>query len=633
MLRYPNQKMTLRGNVNVLRVPKTLEPSDKTADDSVLTEVWDTLRPHLDSCIKKTLRDLLYFTHATNIQKTTIPVFCRRTSVVVEASTGSGKTLGFLIPVLHRILSRNKKKLEKTGEPIRSSEISAIVLSPSRTLTRQTFLVCRQLVSGADYNVKTVLWGDSGNTKTNIKEDTTKFNRLPPSGGRVVVGTPGAVLDMLKAKTINFTFSDNLLIVIDEADVILDQQSTICDKLLNTNILPWKGRQFGLFGATVRSTPAVQKFIKEQRLEDNPVPNKVKKESITSNLERDDNDIVVLGPDIVDNEESHDGKIYSIYDKASTLINLRNTHVWVPAARCLSTLIHLLGKHPKKKHFIFFNNAPTLEYVSKLIDIVSEQEEKLGLLWKLQTYKLHPDIPEKERTERFVNFLADPRGVLLSTDECAFGIDVREVDYVLHFQPPNDSRTYTHRIGRTGRMGCAGTSVLLLPHEMRDNLSEFVSDIEDKFNSLDYRLPVQTFDATHVIQNLLTCDDEVRNLSIQAACACLSEATSRESAIVSLCSLGISPSIVDHLLQSVPAFSLTDADLEEQKEAAELASSVRARRSANVGIMSIADSQKDDVVEKSALSKKGTKKKSKAPATNGAAVKRAKTKKVVKKRS
>eukprot|EP01060_Flectonema_neradi_P000844 TRINITY_DN10507_c0_g1_i2.p1 TRINITY_DN10507_c0_g1~~TRINITY_DN10507_c0_g1_i2.p1 ORF type:complete len:589 (+),score=98.87 TRINITY_DN10507_c0_g1_i2:61-1827(+) len=577
--------MALRGDVSILRAPKTLEPTEKAADDAVLTEVWDTLRPHLDNSTKRTLRDVLYFTHATSIQKMTIPVFCRRTSVVVEASTGSGKTLGFLLPVLHRIIGRNKKRIQECGEPIRSSEISAIVLSPSRTLTRQTFLVCRQLVNGADHNIQTVLWGDSGNTKTNIKEDTKKFTKLPPSGGRIVVGTPGAVLDMLKAKKIPFTFSDNLLVVIDEADVILDQQSTICEKLLNTNILPWKGRQFGLFGATVRSTPAVHKFIAEQRLEEVPVPKKIVKESTVSNLERDDNDAVILGPDIIDDEMSHEGKIYTICDTSTTLINLRNTHVWTPAAKALSTLVHLIGRHKKKKHFIFFNNSATLEYVSRVITIVSEEEEKLGLLWKLQTYNLHPEIPEKERAERFKNFLSDPRGVLLSTDECAFGIDVREVDYVLHFQPPTDGRTYTHRIGRTGRMGCAGTSVLLLPHEMRENLSAFVSDIEKEFDSLEYRLPVQTFDSTRIVQNLLSSVPEVRDLAIQAACACLSEATSRESAIVNICSLGISSLLAEQLLQSVPAFSLSKEAIDQKIQTAKKASMVRSQRSSRAGIM------------------------------------------------
>lgn len=53
--------------------------------------------------------------------------------------------------------------------------------------------------------------------------------------------------------------------------------------------------------------------------------------------------------------------------------------------------------------------------------------------------------------------------ILLCTDIAAFGLDVRDVDYVYHFEPPSTVKTYVHRIGRVGRMGMKGSSYLILP--------------------------------------------------------------------------------------------------------------------------------------------------------------------------
>eukprot|EP00009_Paramoeba_aestuarina_P016619 CAMPEP_0201532048 /NCGR_PEP_ID=MMETSP0161_2-20130828/49334_1 /ASSEMBLY_ACC=CAM_ASM_000251 /TAXON_ID=180227 /ORGANISM="Neoparamoeba aestuarina, Strain SoJaBio B1-5/56/2" /LENGTH=66 /DNA_ID=CAMNT_0047935263 /DNA_START=12 /DNA_END=209 /DNA_ORIENTATION=+ len=51
---------------------------------------------------------------------------------------------------------------------------------------------------------------------------------------------------------------------------------------------------------------------------------------------------------------------------------------------------------------------------------------------------------------------------MVSTNRLAYGIDIRDIDYVVHFDPPRAREAYFHRIGRTGRMGTTGTSVMLV---------------------------------------------------------------------------------------------------------------------------------------------------------------------------
>ena len=60
----------------------------------------------------------------TPVQASTIPLFMRHKDVVVEAVTGSGKTLSFVIPIIEKLVRREKR--------LRKSEIGALIISPTR---------------------------------------------------------------------------------------------------------------------------------------------------------------------------------------------------------------------------------------------------------------------------------------------------------------------------------------------------------------------------------------------------------------------------------------------------------------------------------------------------------------------
>ena len=64
------------------------------------------------------------FVQMTPVQASTIPLFMRHKDVVVEAVTGSGKTLSFVIPIIEKLVRREKR--------LRKSEIGALIISPTR---------------------------------------------------------------------------------------------------------------------------------------------------------------------------------------------------------------------------------------------------------------------------------------------------------------------------------------------------------------------------------------------------------------------------------------------------------------------------------------------------------------------
>jgi ATP-dependent RNA helicase DDX21 len=92
-----------------------------------------------------------------------------------------------------------------------------------------------------------------------------------------------------------------------------------------------------------------------------------------------------------------------------------------------------------------------------------------GVFKTLTAQAIHGDVAQKQRDATLNAFRAGAFNVLVATDVAARGIDIKDVDLVIQFQPPRDNDVYVHRSGRTGRAGAKGISVLLFqPNQARD---------------------------------------------------------------------------------------------------------------------------------------------------------------------
>lgn len=87
------------------------------------SRAWEALNPPLSQWILDAV-STMGFSRMTPVQASTIPLFIGHKDVVVEAVTGSGKTLSFLIPVVEKLLGLD--------EPIKKHHIGAIIISPTR---------------------------------------------------------------------------------------------------------------------------------------------------------------------------------------------------------------------------------------------------------------------------------------------------------------------------------------------------------------------------------------------------------------------------------------------------------------------------------------------------------------------
>jgi len=82
---------------------------------------------------------------------------------------------------------------------------------------------------------------------------------------------------------------------------------------------------------------------------------------------------------------------------------------------------------------------------------------------------LHGDLSQGQRQRALERFESGNASTLVATDVAARGLDLEEVTHVINFDPPEDGKSYTHRVGRTGRAGRSGTGVtLVLPEQQAD---------------------------------------------------------------------------------------------------------------------------------------------------------------------
>jgi len=87
----------------------------------------------------------------------------------------------------------------------------------------------------------------------------------------------------------------------------------------------------------------------------------------------------------------------------------------------------------------------------------------------VEAVAMHGNKSQRQREQALARFESGAVDTLVATDVAARGIDVDGISHVINFDPPRDSETYVHRIGRTGRAGAKGIGITLVaPGEHRD---------------------------------------------------------------------------------------------------------------------------------------------------------------------
>ncbi|MEJ2904873.1 DEAD/DEAH box helicase [Pedobacter panaciterrae] len=313
------------------------------------------------------------------MQQASIAAWKKGGDVVLLAPTGSGKTIGFLLPIL------NNLKPEVKG-------VQALVLVPSRELALQIETVFKQMATG--FKVNCCYGGHPVRTERNNLEQ-------PPA---VLIGTPGRIAYHLRHE--NFDESTISTLILDEFDKALEfgfqeDMSYIIHKLLSLKqrLLTSATAMEEIPGFTGVSKPTEINFLKD----------------------------VKVVPD------------------------LKLKKVLTTAEDKLDTLLKLICKIGNKNTLIFCNHRETVDRIS---DLLIDKDLAHDIF--------HGGMEQDERERALLKFRNGSIKILITTDLASRGLDIPEVQCIIHYQLPYTEDAFLHRNGRTARMNAKGTAYLIV---------------------------------------------------------------------------------------------------------------------------------------------------------------------------
>ncbi|MFK4223622.1 DEAD/DEAH box helicase [Streptomyces sp. NPDC019890] len=329
----------------------------------------------------------------------TLPVALSGTDVIGQAKTGTGKTLGFGLPLLERVTVPADVEAGRAKPEQLTDAPQALVVVPTRELCTQ--VTNDLLTAGKVRNVR-VLAIYGGRAYEPQVEALRK-------GVDVIVGTPGRLLDLAGQRKLDLSHVRAL--VLDEADEMLDL-GFLPDVEKIINMLPAK-RQTMLFSATMPGAVIglARRYMSQ--------PTHIR----------------ATAPD----------------DEGATVANITQRVYRAHSMDKPELVSRILQADGRGLAMIFCRTKRTAADIA-------EQLATRGFA----SGAVHGDLGQGAREQALRAFRNGKVDVLVCTDVAARGIDVEGVTHVINYQSPEDEKTYLHRVGRTGRAGASGTAVTLV---------------------------------------------------------------------------------------------------------------------------------------------------------------------------
>ncbi|EPY49242.1 ATP-dependent RNA helicase Mss116 [Schizosaccharomyces cryophilus OY26] len=376
------------------------ETSTETPTETPTEVLFSEIRGIPDS-LKRNLTDR-GFSRTTPVQGRVIQeVLPDNENAVVQAKTGTGKTLAFLLVAIKDMLK---------GKPsLHSKKIHSVILSPTRELALQIFEEAKKLTPGTGIKTTFTIGGNS---------KMSESNSIRKGFANILIATPGRINDHLTNPEVRNALSVNSF-VLDEADRLMDMGFADTIKDIHRDVARPFTRRL-CFSATM--PPKVSDVFE-----------------------------AILGNKI---------KIVNCLDP-----NEPPTHERVPqfvVKTELDSLFHdslallqELSQQPSPRIIVFL---PTIGMADFLADLFQSQLD-------IPCYALHSRLATGERRRITDKFRRAPKGILFATDVVARGMDFPNISQVVQIFSPSAVDDYIHRIGRTGRAGKSGESYLVVPKQ------------------------------------------------------------------------------------------------------------------------------------------------------------------------
>jgi ATP-dependent RNA helicase DDX3X len=354
--------------------------------------------PPLDDHLIKNI-ELAHYKVPTPVQKYSIPIVMGGRDLMACAQTGSGKTGGFLFPILSQAFQTGPVATPAAGGNFgrqRKAYPTSLILAPTRELVSQIYDESRKFAYRSWVRPCVVYGGaDIGSQLRQIER-----------GCDLLVATPGRLVDLIERGRISL--QNIKYLVLDEADRMLD----------------------------MGFEPQIRRIVEG---EDMPGVQLRQTLMFSATFPRD---IQMLARDFL-----KDYIFLSVGRVGSTSENITQKVEYVEDGDKRSVLLDILHTHGAGLTLIF---VETKRMADLLCDFLIGQN--------FPATSIHGDRNQRERERALEMFRNGRCPILVATAVAARGLDIPNVTHVVNYDLPTDIDDYVHRIGRTGRAGNTGIS-------------------------------------------------------------------------------------------------------------------------------------------------------------------------------
>ncbi|KAI0077766.1 DEAD-domain-containing protein [Panus rudis PR-1116 ss-1] len=342
------------------------------------------------------------YTTPTPVQKYSIPIVAAGRDLMACAQTGSGKTGGFLFPILSASFTNGPRAPPPDAGDRgygrgRKAYPTALILAPTRELVSQIHEEARKFCYRSWVRPAVVYGG------ADINQQLRQIER----GCDLLSATPGRLVDLIERGRISL--ANIRYLVLDEADRMLDMgfEPQIRRIVQGEDMPGVQDRQTLMFSATFPR------------------------------------DIQMLARDFM-----KDYVFLSVGRVGSTSENITQKVEYVEDSDKRSVLLDILSASPDQGLTLVF--VETKRMADMLSDFLYTN--------RIAATSIHGDRSQREREMALQTFRTGRTPVLVATAVAARGLDIPNVTHVINYDLPSDIDDYVHRIGRTGRAGNVGIS-------------------------------------------------------------------------------------------------------------------------------------------------------------------------------
>ena len=426
-----SKKLKTLSNVNPISESEEKQSDSDSGDEDNVDDVrkksasmhlWQSLE--LIEPIMNVLKDLS-FTSPTPIQSKAIKVAIDdKCDILGAAETGSGKTLAFGIPLITHIMNDKSEDC--------SPKLRALILAPTRELAIQVKKHLEAIAEPCSVSIGVLVGGMA------VQKQERVLTKLKPD---IIVATPGRLWEFISNNDNPHLTMKSVTrikyLVIDEADRMVEKghfQDLV--KLLDLLKQTQGQRQVFVFSATLTLTHTLPKRL---------IGSKKMKTKGLNEQDKLNNFIEMFG----------------MRAEATQVIDLTRKGVGTPVEKLTECKINCLAQQKdlylyyflavfKGRTLVFCNSKDCLRRLMNLLKML-----------QLKPLSLHASMMQKRRLVSLEKFKANPESVLVATDVAARGLDIANIDHVIHYQIPRTAEIYVHRSGRTARAFNRGLSLML----------------------------------------------------------------------------------------------------------------------------------------------------------------------------